>query len=129
MASAKIPRRKLAAYAADEILAGRNPARPLAAYLLESKRANEVDLLVRDIEAAMQDRGVLYAEVESSHKINDSSLESITKYLKSVTGAKQITLRESVDESLLGGVKINTPDKQLDATLRHRINQLSASKI
>lgn len=129
MAGAKLSRRKIAAYFADEVVAGRDVVEPLAAYLIESKRIREVSLIVRDIEAALLERGILVADVASSYALADDTQKAITNYLKDKTKAKDIHLRQSVDASLLGGVRIETPDGRLDTTLRHRLNQLTASKI
>jgi F-type H+-transporting ATPase subunit delta len=129
MAGAKLSRRKIAAYFADEVIAGRDLVKPLAAYLIQSKRIREASLIVRDIEAALADRGVLFADVTSSFDLSDDTKKAIGHYLQDKTKAKDIHLRTDVDESLLGGVRIETPDQRLDASLRHRLNQLTASKI
>jgi F0F1-type ATP synthase delta subunit len=129
MAGAKLSRRKIATYFADEVLAGRDPVKPLAAYLIESKRIREASLIVRDIESALADRGILFADVFSSHDLAADTQKAIKDYLKDKTKAKDVHLRPSVDQSLLGGVRIETPDARLDSTLRHRLNQLTASKI
>lgn len=129
MAGAKLSRRKIAVYFADELLAGRNVSRQLAAYLIDSKRVRELGLVIRDIEAALADRGVLLADVASSHELSGETEKIVSDYLKKATGAKDVHLRPEVDPSLLGGVRIETPDERLDSTLRHRLNQLTASKI
>jgi len=59
MAGTRLSRRKIAALYADELLAGhKDVVKKLAAYLIESRRERELDLIVRDIEAALavQDR-------------------------------------------------------------------------
>ena len=125
----KISRRKIAAYFADELIAGRDATKSLAAYLVETKRTRELVLVIRDIEAALAERGVLLADVASSHALAEDTQHTITSYLKGVTGATKVHLRPEIDESLLGGVRIETPGQRLDNTIRHRINQLTASKI
>ncbi len=125
----KLSRRKIAVYFAEQLLAGRNVSKQVAAYLVESKRTREVSLVIRDIESALSERGVLLADVASSHDLAGDTEKAIVDYLKTATGAQDVHLRSSVDPTLLGGVSIETPDKRLDATLRHRLNQLTASKI
>lgn len=129
MAGVRLSRRKVAAHFAEELLAGRDISKQLAAYLVESKRTREAALFVRDIEAALSDKGVLLADVASSRELTADTKAAVTGYLKQATGAKEIHLRPSVDPALLGGVRIETPDQRLDMTLRHRLNQLTASKI
>jgi len=125
----RLPRRKIAAYFADELLAGHDVTRQLAAYLVETKRVREARLIVRDIEAALADRGVLLADVVSSRDLAADTKDAITSFLKKATGAHDVKLRTSVNANLLGGVLIETPSERLDASLRHRLNQLRATKI
>ena len=129
MAQARLSRRKVAALLADELIAGQNVTNKLAAYLIESKKTRELSLYVRDIEAALSDRGALLANIASSHQLADDTQNTIVDYLKKKTGAKNVYLRQDVEPSLLGGVRIETPDQRLDTTLRHRLNQLTASKM
>lgn len=129
MAGAKLSRRKIAVYFADELIAGRSVIKPLAAYLVETKRTRETTLIVRDIETALADRGVLLADVATARDLSADTEKAVTDYLKSVTDAKSVQLRSHVDPHLLGGVRIDTPGARLDKTLRHRLNQLTASKI
>ncbi len=129
MAGVKLSRRKIAAYFADELIAGRSVVRPLAAYLVESKRVREALLVIRDIEAALADRGVLLADVSSARELASETERELTNYLKQSTGARDVKIRSHVDPHLLGGVRIDTPGNRLDKTLRHKLNQLTASKI
>lgn len=129
MAGVKLSRRKIAAHLADELIAGRPITKQLAAYLVESRRTREATLMVRDIESALADRGVLLADVSTSRELAADTKKEITDYLKQVSGASSVELRSHVDLHLLGGVRIDTPGNRLDKTLRHRLNQLTASKI
>lgn len=133
MAGARLSRRKIAAYFADELIAGRDDpnsaVQRIAAYLVETKRTREAILVIREIETALAERGVLLADIASARSLTDDTEHTITNYLKTATGAKKVHLRSEVDESLLGGVRIETPGKRLDNTIRQRINQLTASKI
>lgn len=129
MATVKLSRRKVASHLADELIAGKQVTNKLAAFLIESKRTRELELYVRDIEAALAERGVLLADVASAREIANETFETITNYLRKKTGAKDVHLRTTVDPALLGGVRIETPDERLDSTLRHKLNQLTASKL
>lgn len=123
-------RRKIAAQVAERLLAGnKNAVTELAAYLLDTGRVRETDLLVRDIETALAQRGVLLADIASSRALSGDAEKQIQKYLKTKTGASTIHLRETVDPTLLGGVRVSIPGSELDSTLRHKLNQLKASKV
>lgn len=126
----RLARRKIAAHYAEQLIAGKKGVvRQLAAYLVETRRVRELDLIVRDIEEALAARGVLLADVASSRKLSAAATKEITAYLKAATQANKIHLRETVEPELLGGVRIAAAGKELDATLRQRLNQLKASKI
>lgn len=126
----RLARRKIAAHYAQQLIDGqKDVALQLAAYLIEKRRIRELDLIVLDIEEALAERGVLLADIASSRKLSEAANKEITAYLKRTTRANKIHLRESIDADLLGGVKIAVPGSELDATLRHRLNQLKASKI
>ena len=126
----RISRRKLAAHTADQLLAGKkNAAQELAAYLVETHRADEYELIIRDIEHALATRGVLVADVTAAHELSTESKDAITTYLKTVSNAKDVQLRPTVDQSLLGGVRITSPIGELDGTLRRKMMKLRASKV
>lgn len=126
----RLSRRKLAAHVADQLVAGKkNVVEELAAYLVETHRSNEYELIVRDIEYALSDRGVLVADVAAAHELSSDSKDAIISYLQAVTKAKDIQLRPTVDESLLGGVRITSSIGELDGTLKRKIMTLRASKV
>ena len=130
MAGSRLSRRKIAAYYADELQAGnKEVTKKLAAFLVENRRVRELDLIVRDIEEALAERGVLLADIASSRKLSAEAAKAVEAYLKKTTDVKTVKLRETVDPTLLGGVRVALPGRELDATLRHRISQLKASKI
>ena len=130
MAGSRLSRRKIAAYYADELQAGNNDVtKRLVAFLVENRRVRELDLIVRDIEEALAERGVLLADIASSRKLSAEAAKAVEAYLKKTTDVKTVKLRETVDPTLLGGVRVALPGRELDATLRHRISQLKASKI
>lgn len=127
---ARASRRKIASEVAELLLAGKKDAvKQLAAYLVHTGRERELDLVVRDVEAALADRGILLADVASSRKLSSEAAREIRVYLKQKTGAATIQLRETVDPQLLGGVRVSIPGSELDGTLRHTLNQLKASKV
>ncbi|MFZ1361148.1 MAG: F0F1 ATP synthase subunit delta [Candidatus Saccharimonadales bacterium] len=125
----KLSRRKIAAVWAGELIAGRDITDQIAAYLVEERRVSEAALIVRDTESALAARGVIVADVASAHELSADARAAIEKFLVSARGAKRVELRAELDTDLLGGVRVNTADEQLDTTLRGRLNKLKASKI
>jgi F0F1-type ATP synthase delta subunit len=71
----RLSRRKIAAYAADKLAAGAASKKVLsevAAYLIEMRRTREIDLLVRDIEDALEVRGIVVADVTSAYPLTEA---------------------------------------------------------
>jgi F-type H+-transporting ATPase subunit delta len=127
--ASRLSRRKIASYYAEQLLEGKDIRKELAAYLVESGRTREYELIARDIEAALAERGVLVADIASSTALSSETRSTIESYLRSTMSAKTIHLRETVDPTLIGGVKASVPGRELDATVKHALNQLKASKI
>lgn len=125
----RLSRRKIAIFVTDRLLAGTHQAhevlRELAAYLVTERRTRELDLIVRDIEAMLAQNGVVVADIASARPLDEAVKAEITAML----GAKSVQLRESVDETLLGGIRIDTPGKRFDGTIRHKLNALRAKQL
>ncbi len=118
----KYSRRQLANYAVNELLAGQSPervARHLAIGLAESGRRKEEDLLLKDIEYTLEERGILVqAKVSSTHTLSPAIHAELKSHLKKATGARQISLESRQDKSLLGGIKIETSIRSWDKSLK-----------
>ena len=124
--SGRLSRRKLAEYAAEKLLAGDDSVvAQLAAHIVTEKRQREVELLVRDIEAAMASRGTVVATVTTVQKLTDDIKRAVTEMI----GGDKVVLRERQDASVIGGIMIDTPDKRFDGTVRRKLNELKAQKI
>ena len=126
----KVSRRQLAVYAADALLAGKNEVvEQLAAYLVETGRTNEVELLVRDIEKALSLRGAVVAHLASAYSLGEDQKTNIEALLSKRYGAKSIAMSTAEDDSLLGGVVLQVAGEELDSSLRRNINRLKAIKV
>lgn len=124
-----ISRRKVAEHVANRLLKGDTKViQQLAAYLVDTGKTRTVDLVVRDIESALMDRGILVADVASAHKLTETVKQDIRSLLSKETGADTLQLREVQDESLIGGVYIKTPSATFDTTIKHKLQQLKAAK-
>lgn len=124
----RLSRRKIAAYVADKLVAGEKPAtalREAAAYMTDTRRTREQELLVRDIEDALAERGVMVADVTAAHPLSTEIKAEIAK----LVGGKSLQLRETVDPSVLGGVRVDIPGKQFDGTIRRKLTALKAKQL
>ena len=105
----------------------------IASLLVYEKRQREIELLVRDVEAELAEYGEIVASVESARKLDVDTRREIEKYLMSAVGANnnksKVTLKESINTTLIGGFKLRTPTATLDATIAKKLNDLRAKKI
>ena len=129
-----VSRRKLAKYAAEQILTGNDAVlEEIAGLLIYEKHEREIDLLVRDIEAELAERGEIVASVESARALDDNTRRKIEQFLVTAASGKnskpKVSLRESIDPTLIGGFKLQTPTATLDATVLKKLNDLRAKKI
>jgi F-type H+-transporting ATPase subunit delta len=124
----RLSRRRIADYAADKLLSGQSSQlvlREVAAYLVVSGRTREQELLVRDIEAALANRGLVVADVASAFPIASSVKAEIGK----LVGATSVELRETIDPTLLGGLRVDVPGRRFDGTIRHKLTALRAKQL
>lgn len=126
----RLSRRKIAAFFASELLAGNAAVKTqLAAYLIETRRTRELPLIVRDIEAALADKGIIIADVTSSNSLSANSQKAIKAFVGEFYEGGTVHLRTTEDESLLGGAKIQLPGSEIDMTVRRKLTTLRASKV
>jgi F0F1-type ATP synthase delta subunit len=126
----ELSRRKISLLAARQIAAGKQTAhliREVAAYLIDSGRQREAELLARDIETALIKQGVVVGTVVSARPLSASARTDMEAFIKRhYTGSQKVLLREQIDASVIGGVRLELPDKQLDATIQTKLDKLTA---
>src|SRR3989344_6103635 len=126
--SAKISRRSLARYAADQLLGGssaKNIAQHLAAALIASRSEKAAPLLLDDINYELQSRGHLAsATVTSAYPLSTSLKNEVTGLVKKLAAVRQVILAEQIDKTVIGGVRIQTADRTWDKTVTAELNRL-----
>ena len=125
----KLSRRQIAAYAAEQYAQGNDVTSHLAAYLVDTKRTREVSLLVHDIEAALLTHSIAIADVVSARELTAKLRTTITQFVSETQDVDTVHLREAVDASVIGGVRIRTPGAELDATVRRRLANIMKAKV
>ncbi len=123
----KLSRRDLARYAARQLSDGVSTNKvvmQLAAYLIENRRTNEMSVIVRDITYQLAEQGHVAGTLTSAHELSASALKAIKAYAKEKTGASNISLDTIVDESVIGGIKLELPGRKLDTTIAHDLTLL-----
>ena len=123
----KLSRRAVAEHIAERLIAGESQQKlleQLAAYLIESRRTKELSLMVRDIQYYLADKGYVSGTVTSAFELSKATEDAIKAFAKSETGASHIQLDAVVDPSVLGGVRLSLPGKELDTTISRKITLL-----
>ena len=87
-----VSRRKLAKYAAEQLLAGNDAVlEEIAGFLIYEKHEREVELLARDIEVELAERGTVVATVESARALDAATKDAIKRLLSSSSGMESLT--------------------------------------
>ncbi len=87
-----VSRRKLAKYAAEQLLAGNDAVlEEIAGFLIYEKHEREVELLARDIEVELAERGTVVATVESATPLDAATKDAIKRLLSSNLGMESLT--------------------------------------
>lgn len=122
----RLSRTRIARYVADRLQAGdKNVIRRLAAYLIDESRTGEADLIIRSIYDELEQSGVIVADVTTAKDLDGE----IKDQIKQLLSAEQLDIREHIDPSVLGGIRIATASRVLDATLKNRLKQLHERKV
>ena len=87
-----VSRRKLAKYAAEQLLAGNYTVlEEIAGFLIYEKHEREVELLARDIEVELAERGMIVATAESAWALDAATKDAIKRLLSSNLGMESLT--------------------------------------
>ena len=122
----KTSRVKLARAIADRSLkagASKRLSREVAAYLLAERRVNELDSVLRDVQADWAEAGFVEVIAASAHPLTSAAKADITKRAKQLyPAAKRIIVTEVHDPAVIGGVRLNVANRQLDLSVEAKLN-------
>ena len=125
----KLARRKIATYVADQLVAGADVSKltdQVVAYLTEQRQTDQVELLIRDIEAALAGHGVSVVHLKSAQKLTDAQKQEATAMVQREEQTKHaVVSTEQVDPELIGGIVVRTSQSVFDGSLQGRLKQLS----
>lgn len=123
----RISRKKIATRLADRYQAGQLSRRDLteaAAYLVTTGASNQYELLIRDVERILAERGVVIADVTAATPVDETIRQAVRQL---VPDAKQVLFREHHDPTVLGGLKVELPGQRLDVTIKRKLAMLRSS--
>lgn len=84
------------------------------------------DVIEKALELAYKKASIEVAYVSSPVELTSTQEEALTAKLQTMTGANQIKLKITLDESLLGGFMVQVGSKIIDTTVKGQLRQLSA---
>ncbi|MBR4403265.1 MAG: ATP synthase F1 subunit delta [Flavobacteriales bacterium] len=69
-------------------------------------------------------KNICHVAVETAVSLTAVQMAEIEKRMKQATGASRVVLHATVDEKLLGGMKITIDDRVWDGSLRGRLDEI-----
>lgn len=90
----------------------------------QNRRLFAVPAMIKAFRAiAAEARGEVAADVTTAHPLSAAQQEELKTTLKGVTG-KDVAINAVVDPSLLGGLVVKIGSRQIDTSLRTKLNSL-----
>lgn len=121
----KTTRTELAEYIATESQKTKLPksfSQRLAGYLLAEHRSGDLERIMLDVQAIRFEKGFIEATVASVRPLTRETKTQVSQLLKRrYPKAKRITLVETIDLALIGGITIQLPDERVDLSIAGRI--------
>jgi F0F1-type ATP synthase delta subunit len=102
-------------------------SKEIAAYLLGSNRTGELESLLRDMTLYRAEDGIVEVTAVSAFDLPAHIKQDLQNRVKQLyPKAQQIIINERRDPSLVGGLKLELPDAQLDLSIRAKLNRFRA---
>ncbi|RWZ78655.1 MAG: hypothetical protein EOT05_02815 [Candidatus Microsaccharimonas sossegonensis] len=124
----RLSRRSIARYIANGLIEGTHSKKillkQLAGYLVETRRTKELELIVRDIEFALVEKGMVQASVISAFDLTAETKKALVAFVKTKMSAAQVNVSHIIHPNVIGGVKITVPGRELDQTIARRLTVL-----
>ncbi|HET9174342.1 MAG TPA: F0F1 ATP synthase subunit delta [Candidatus Saccharimonadales bacterium] len=99
-------------------------AEEIAAYLLETGRVSDLESLLRDIMQLRAERGVVEVLASSAHDLSPKDKQDIEAQIRELYPAAQtIIVSEERDATIIGGVRLELANQQLDLSVRSSLNK------
>lgn len=122
----QIARRHLAEVIGERTLHVRDTkqlAKAVAAYLLDTKETDELESLLRDVMEYRTENGIVEAVAVSAHELTSHTVKELETILKREhPKAKSVNIITRQDPSVIGGVRLEMANEQLDLTVREKID-------
>lgn len=99
-------------------------AREVAAYLLSEGRTGELESIMRDVQADWADAGIVEVIASSAHPLTAATKADIKRQAARLyPAAKRVIVTERRDPAVIGGVRLDFADRQLDLSVEAKLNK------
>jgi len=96
----------------------------IAAYLLAEGRTGELDSILRDVMQHRADKGIVEVIAVDAHPLSAGVRLDISSLIRGLyPAAKQIIISEELDANVIGGVRLELANQQLDMSVRSKLNR------
>ena len=103
-------------------------AKNIAEYLLDSRKASELESVLRDVVNLRAANGFVEVDAYSTHKLSDSAIKDIKTTVKNhYDNTKTVVVNNLIDEDLVGGVKLYIGSDRLDLSIKNKLNKFTNS--
>lgn len=95
----------------------------VAAYISTSRQSIDLDSLMRDIMQYRLEHGIVEAIAVSAHEVDTRVIKDIEDLLREhFTAAKSFLVDTRIDPNIIGGVRIELPQENLDLSIKSKLN-------
>src|SRR4051812_45582224 len=99
-------------------------AREIAAYLLSERRVNQLNSVIRDVQADWAEAGHVEVIAASAHPLSEEVRAEIKQQVgKQYPNAEQIMIIEKFDPAVIGGVRLELPNQELDLSVEAKLSK------
>lgn len=99
-------------------------AKEIAAYLLDENQTTNLESLIRDIMQYRLDKGVVEVIAVSASELPENVISDVKKLVEyEFPASKNIIVNQRRDNNVIGGVKLEFPNQQLDMTVKAKLNK------
>lgn len=122
----KVPRNELIPVLAHLLdkLSAKKFAGEVADYLLSENRTGELDSLARDLVDYRAKNGIVEVTAISAHELSKTAVAEVKQQVKQLyPDVRQIIINHRIDRDQIGGVRLELPGRQLDLSVRGKLNK------
>ena len=93
--------------------------------MTEKKREGALPIILSSFISQYNEKhGIAVVQVKTATPLSDKNRKEIEEKVKSSYHFNSVQLKETVDERLIGGIVIRIGDKQIDESIRKKLNEI-----